>query len=81
MQAQDPPPNVVPLMQSGYLLHEAPVRTWLPLLGCSVAAAVGAYMRQRRLEWAALGGIMSFVFTVWQVRQPCQLGGWPGQGV
>lgn len=67
MQAQDSPLNAAPPLQSGYLLHEAPVRTWLPLVGCSVAAAAGAYMRQRRLEWAALGGIMSFLFTVWQV--------------
>ncbi|PRW45646.1 OTU domain-containing protein isoform X1 [Chlorella sorokiniana] len=55
---------------SGYLLHEAPVRTWLPLLGCSVAAAAGAYMQQRRLEWAALGGALSFFLTVWQVLAP-----------
>lgn len=69
LHAIQPTTAIPPLrsLQSGYLLREAPARTWLPLLGCIVAAAAGAYMRQRRLEWAALGGALSFVFTVWQV--------------
>ncbi len=54
------------------------MRTWLPLLGCSVAAAAGAYMRQRRLEWAALGGVLSFFITVWQERGTCTWSGLVG---
>ncbi|KAL4443970.1 hypothetical protein ABPG75_011707 [Micractinium tetrahymenae] len=50
----------------GYLAREAPLRTWLPLLLCAVAAAAGTAMARRQLVWAAAGGLAAFAVTMWQ---------------
>ncbi len=57
----------------GYLAREAPLRTWLPLLLCTVLAAAGAAMARRQLIWAAVGGTAAFLLTLWQVAEPCGL--------
>lgn len=62
-----PPPQV------GYLAREAPLRTWLPLLLCTVLAAAGAAMARRQFIWAAVGGTAAFLLTLWQVAEPCGL--------
>lgn len=54
-------------MQLGYLATEAPLLTWLPLLACAAAAAAGVALQKAALMWGAVGGLASFVLTVWQV--------------
>lgn len=54
----------------GYLAREAPLLTWLPMLGCAAAAAAGMVAAEARLVWAALGGLTSYFLTIWQVGQP-----------
>lgn len=53
---------------AGYLLREAPLRTWLPLLACAATAAAAFWTSRERLIWTALGQAVSFMLTVWQVR-------------
>lgn len=54
----------------GWLFHEAPLRTFLPLLACAAAAAAGIRTGRPQVVWAASGGAAAFLLTTWEVVAP-----------